>query len=66
MSGFCINYIKFLFLAGFILLGIFSLLIVSNVETIKIHSNKKDSAIWITAVTSGVNFIKLIFILIYK
>lgn len=60
MSGFCLSYIKYIFLAGFILLGIFALLIGLDVETIKIQPNKKDNAIWITGITAGVNFLFII------
>lgn len=52
--SFCLNYMKFLFLAGFLLLGIFCLMIYFDVETLKVKSSNKEKGMLITGITSGV------------
>jgi hypothetical protein len=52
--SFCLNYFKILCLAGFVLLGIFCLMIYLDVETLKVKSSNKDKGMLITGITSGV------------
>jgi len=52
--SFCLNYLKFVCLAGFLLLGIFCLMIFYDVETLHVEKEKKSTAIQITGITSGV------------
>lgn len=54
--SFCMNYLKFLCLAGFMLLGIFCIMIYYDVETLRVKSSNKDRGMLITGITSGVNF----------
>ena len=56
--SFCLNYLKILCLAGFLLLGAFALMIYLDVETLKVNPKNKSNGIIITGVTSGVKFIK--------
>jgi len=52
--AFCLNYLKILTFSGFILLMIFLIMILFDVETLKIKSKNKDKAMLITGITSGV------------
>lgn len=52
--SFCLNYLKLLCLAGFILLLSFSIMIYFDVETLKVKPKNKTNGIIITGVTSGV------------
>ena len=60
MAGFCLNYLKILCLTGFLLLGIFSLLIKFEVEAMKVEKERITSGFWISLITSIVYFIKII------
>jgi hypothetical protein len=53
--SFCLNYLKILCFAGFILLAVFCLMIYFDVETLKVKPQNKSNGIIITGVTSGVN-----------
>lgn len=57
--SFCLNYMKLLCLAGFVLLAIFCLMIYYDVETLRVKSGNKDKGMMITGITSGVNYKKL-------
>ncbi len=55
--SFCWNYLKFIFLGGFVLLGIFSLMIYFDVETLKVKEKNKKNGMIISGITSGVKII---------
>ncbi len=52
MAGFCINYLKIVCLTGFLLLGIFSILIKFQVEALKIEKERINSGFWISLFSS--------------
>jgi len=52
--SYCLNYLKYLSLAGFLLLGIFFIMICCEVETLKVK--RKGKGMFVTGITSGVYF----------
>jgi hypothetical protein len=58
MSGFCLNYMKIVCLTGFLLLGIFAILINLEVEAMKIEKKNKKTGFWISLISSLVKINK--------
>merc|ERR1711957_1056139 len=61
MAGFCVNYLKILCLTGFLLMGVFAILIKIEVEAMRVEKERINSGFWMSLITSIIYLVGFIF-----